>query len=68
MFHKLIPGRAFAALAVGGTLALTQLVGPTSTVTGSPDITRVAEYPAHYVFEGRRVSQVCYALRREDWG
>lgn len=28
---------------------------------------RVAEYPAHYVFEGRRVSQVCYALRREDW-
>lgn len=46
MLHKFLPSRAFAALLVGGTLAATQLVGPTSTVTASPDITRVAEYPA----------------------
>jgi hypothetical protein len=45
MFHKLIPGRALAALLVGGTLAVTQLVGPT-TVTSAPDLRRVADYPA----------------------
>ena len=46
MFHKFLPARAFAALLVGGTLAATQLVGPTTTVTAAHDIKRVAEYPA----------------------
>lgn len=45
MFTKLLPSKAFAALLVGGTLAATQLVGPTSTVTASPELERVA-YPA----------------------
>jgi RimJ/RimL family protein N-acetyltransferase len=28
---------------------------------------RVGVYPDHYLIQGRRVSQVCYALTREAW-